>query len=136
MLMLSAVTAIGYVPAGMVLPDGDVPGSGIIALRLAVTTTVIAGLIGLIPLVVIANKHPKMMPMAGICATCLRMVVTLLVGGLIYKIVSPNKNSFFACLCAYYMVLVAWESFLAIKVSKAMRAKFVTEQDALKEGNN
>jgi hypothetical protein len=134
--MLSVVTAIGYVPADMVLPDGDNPGSAMIALRLAVITTVIAGLFGLIPLVVIAHKHPKMMPMAGICATCLRMVVTFLVGGLIYKIVSPNKNSFFACLCIYYVILVAWESLLAIKVSKGMRARLATEQDALKDGND
>ena len=134
--MLSVMTAICYVPADMVLPDGDNPGSGMIAFRLAVITTVIAGLFGLIPLVVIAHKHPKMMPMAGICATCLRMVVTLLVGGLIYKIVSPNKNSFFACLCIYYVILVAWESLLAIKVSKGMRARLATEQDALKDGND
>ncbi len=91
------------------------PEKGLTALITAALVCFFPVCLSLVPLVIAVKRQSDLLAQACLSGTVVRMLLTLLIGTIGYLIIKPPMMTFVICLLVFYMVLLAWETALAVK---------------------
>jgi len=71
--------------------------------------------VSLVPLTIAVQRRADWLAQACLGGTVVRMLLTLLIATIVYLVIKPPLMTFVICLLVFYMVLLAWETFIAVK---------------------
>jgi len=95
------------------------PEKGLTALLTAALVCFLPVCVSLVPLVIAVQRQADWLAQACLGGTVARMLLTLLMGTIVYLIIKPPMMTFVICLLVFYMVLLAWETIIAVKYINA-----------------
>ena len=77
-----------------------------------------AGLVALIPLMLVAPRWPDYLMQAGMGAMVIRLFLTLGVGAVYLRAYAPLKTTFMMAVVVFYLILVVAETGIAVRLVK------------------
>lgn len=95
------------------------PENGLTALLTAALVCFFPVCFSLVPLTIAVKRKADWLAQACLGGTVARMLLTLLIGTIGYFVIKPPMMTFVICLLVFYMVLLAWETFIAVKFIQA-----------------
>ena len=98
------------------------PEKGLTALLTAALVCFLPVCVSLVPLTIAVKRQADWLAQACLGGTVARMLLTLLTGTIVYLVIKPPMMTFVICLLVFYMVLLAWETFIAVKFIQAYYA--------------
>ena len=112
------------------------PDKGLTALITAALVCFFPVFVSLVPLTIAVKRQADWLAQACLGGTVARMLLTLLIGTIVYLVIKPPMMTFVICLLVFYMVLLAWETFIAVKFINAFYAMpGATEPKPLSDNN-
>ncbi|MCP4712941.1 MAG: hypothetical protein GY869_30300 [Planctomycetes bacterium] len=98
------------------------PEKGLTALLTAALVCFVPVCISLVPLAIAVKRQADWLAQACLGGTVARMLLTLLIGTIVYLIIKPPMITFVICLLVFYMALLAWETIISVKFIQAYYA--------------